>query len=496
MFPLPLPRHRDNLFENIAAMKPHALVIPYPAQGHISPILKLAKILHSRGFYITFVNTEFNHRRLIRAHGPDSVKGLDDFQFKTIPDGLSPSDTDATQDIPALCNSIQNTCTVPFLNLVKNLNESSDSPRVSCIVSDGVMSFTLQAAEELNIPEVVFFTTSACGFAGYLHYAELVARGYVPLKDESWLTNGYLDTTIDWIPGMKGIRLKDLPSFIRTTDPEDIMINYNIVQTRNASRAKAIIFNTYYDLEKEVLEAINTKFDRVYTIGPLLMMEQNVNFGKLESVVSSLWKEEVGCLEWLDQREMKSVIYVNFGSITVMSVEQLQEFAWGLADSKQNFLWIIRPDLVSGESAILPAEFLEKTKDRGILAGWCPQERVLAHPSVGVFLTHCGWNSTIESISCGVPMICWPFFAEQQTNCRYACSTWENGVEIDSNATREKVAESVKEMMEGETGRNMRAKALEWKEKAQLATKPGGSSFQNLEKLIKNTLLENGTNYP
>ncbi|CDO97432.1 unnamed protein product [Coffea canephora] len=477
-------------------MKPHALVIPYPAQGHIRPILKLAKILHSQGFYITFVNTEFNHRRLIRAHGPDSVKGLDDFQFKTIPDGLSPSDTNATQDIPSLCNSIQNTCLVPFLNLVKNLNESSDSPRVSCIVSDGVMSFTLQAAEELNIPEVVFFTISACGFMGYLHYAELVARGYVPLKDESWLTNGYLDTTIDWIPGMKGIRLKDLPNFIRTTDPDDIMLNYNIVQTRDASRARAIIFNTYDDLEKEVLEAINTKFDRVYTIGPLLMMEQNVNFGKLESVASSLWEEEVGCLEWLDQREMKSVIYVNFGSITVMSVEQLQEFAWGLADSKQNFLWIIRPDLVSGESAILPAEFLEETKDRGILAGWCPQERVLAHPSVGVFLTHCGWNSTIESISCGVPMICWPFFAEQQTNCRYACSTWENGVEIDSNATREKVAESVKEMMEGEKGRNMRAKALEWKEKARLATKPGGSSYQNLEKLIRNTLLENGTNYP
>ena len=82
-------------------------------------------------------------------------------------------------------------------------------------------------------------------------------------------------------------------------------------------------------------------------------------------------------------------------------------------------------------------------------------------------------------------MICWPFFAEQQTNCRYACSTWENGVEIDSNATREKVAESVKEMMEGEKGRNMRAKALEWKEKARLATKPGGSSYQNLEKLIR-----------
>ncbi|KAL3538660.1 hypothetical protein ACH5RR_002026 [Cinchona calisaya] len=472
-------------------MKPHALVIPYPAQGHIRPLLKLAKILHSKGFYITFVNTEFNHQRLVRAQGADAVKGFLDFQFKTIPDGLPPSDPDATQDIPALCDSIQKNCLVPFLNLIENLNDLLDSPRVSCIVSDGVMSFTLEAAEELNIPEVVFFTTSACGFMGYLHYAELVARGYVPLKDESWLTNGYLDTTIDWITGMKGIRLKDLPSFIRTTNPEDIMVNYNIVQTRNASRAKAIIFNTYDELEKEVLEAIQTKFDQVYTIGPLQLLEQNVNNGKLDSVVSSLWKEDVGCLQWLDQREMNSVIYVNFGSITVMSAEQLQEFAWGLADSQQYFLWIIRPDLVNGESAILSAEFLERTKDRGILAGWCPQEKVLEHPSVGVFLTHCGWNSTIESISNGVPIICWPFFAEQQTNCRYSCSNWKIGVEIESNSNREKVAESVKEMMEGEKGREMKKVALEWKEKAQLATKPGGSSYQNLEKLINTTFLEN-----
>ncbi|KAL3538665.1 hypothetical protein ACH5RR_002031 [Cinchona calisaya] len=472
-------------------MKPHALVIPYPAQGHIRPLLKLAKILHSKGFYITFVNTEFNHQRLVRTQGADAVKGFLDFQFKTIPDGLPPSDPDATQDIPALCDSIPKNCLVPFLNLIENLNDLPDSPRVSCIVSDGAMSFTLQAAEELNIPEVVFFTTSACGFMGYLHFAELIARGYVPLKDESWMTNGYLDTTIDWIPGMKGIRLKDFPSFIRTTDPEDVMVYYNIVQTRNASRAKAIIFNTFDELEKEVLEAIQMMFIQVYTIGPLQLLEQNVNNGRLDSRMSSLWKEEVGCLQWLGQREVNSVIYVNFGSITVMSAEQLQEFAWGLADSQQYFLWIIRPDLVNGESAILSAEFLERTKDRGILAGWCPQEKVLEHPSVGVFLTHCGWNSTIESISNGVPMICWPFFSEQQTNCRYSCSNWKIGVEIESNANREKVAESVKEMMVGEKGREMKKVALEWKERAQLATKPGGSSYQNLEKLINMTLLEN-----
>ncbi|KAK6135444.1 hypothetical protein DH2020_030813 [Rehmannia glutinosa] len=472
-------------------MKPHAVLIPYPAQGHIAPVLKLAKLLHSRGFYITFVNTEFNHNRLVRARGPESVSGLEDFQFKTIPDGLPASDKDATQDIPQLCDSLRKNGLPPFLDLIKSLNDSPDCPNVSCIVSDGVMSFTLDAAEKLNIPEVVFFTTSACGFMGYCNYVELVNRGLFPLQDESQITNGYLETELDWVPGMKHIRLRDFPSFIRTTDPDDIMVNYNILQTKNASRAKAVIINTFDELEKEVLYALRQKFDHVSTIGPLQLLEHEIENPELKSIGSSLWKEDDACIAWLNQRAPNSVLYVNFGSITVLSPQQLLEFAWGLANSNQYFLWIIRPDLVSGDSAILPEEYSKEVEGRAMMVGWCSQERVLAHPSVGGFLTHSGWNSTIEGISEGVPMICWPFFAEQQTNCRYACTDWEMGLEIEGDVRREKVAELVKVLMEGEKGKEMRKKALEWKDKAQVAAKPGGSSYHNLEFLINEILLKN-----
>ncbi|CAI9764485.1 unnamed protein product [Fraxinus pennsylvanica] len=473
-------------------MKPHAVVIPYPAQGHIAPVLKLAKLLHHKGFFITFVNTEFNHDRLVRARGVDAVEGIEDFQFRTIPDGLPPpSNSDATQDIPALSESITKNCLGPFLELIQNLNDSSECPKVSCIVSDGVMSFTLDAAEKLGIPEVVFFTTSACGFMGYLYYGELVARGYVPFKDESFFTNGYLDTEIDWIPGMKGIRLRDFPSFIRTTDSNDIMLNYNIVQHKNASRAKAIILNTYDELEVEVLEAIRAKFNLVYTIGPIQLLEKEIYEQQLKSIGSNLWKEDMGCLDWLDQRENDSVLYINFGSITPLSADQMVEFAWGVANSNQYFLWIIRPDMMSSKGTILPEGFLETTKGRGIIVEWCSQEQVLAHNAIGGFLTHCGWNSTIETISEGVPMICWPFFAEQQTNCRYACAKWDIGIEIEGDVTREKVEELVRVMMEGEKGKEMRKKALDWKNKAQLAAKPNSSSYNNLEKLITDTLLKN-----
>eukprot|EP00262_Sarcandra_glabra_P004278 TRINITY_DN1523_c1_g1_i2.p1 TRINITY_DN1523_c1_g1~~TRINITY_DN1523_c1_g1_i2.p1 ORF type:complete len:184 (-),score=8.68 TRINITY_DN1523_c1_g1_i2:197-748(-) len=164
--------------------KPHAVCIPYPAQGHITPMLKLAKLLHFRGFHITFVNTQFNHNRLLRSTGHDSLKGLDDFRFETIPDGLRPSDQDSTQDIPSLCDSTSKNCLVPFRSLVAKLNNSvsSNTPRVSYIVSDGAMSFTLAVAEELGIPEVLFWTTSACGFMGYLHYREVIERGLSPFK--------------------------------------------------------------------------------------------------------------------------------------------------------------------------------------------------------------------------------------------------------------------------------------------------------------------------
>ncbi|KAL3843764.1 hypothetical protein ACJIZ3_001167 [Penstemon smallii] len=472
-------------------MQPHAVLIPYPAQGHIAPVLKLAKLLHSKGFYITFVNTEFNHNRLVRARGPESVSGLDGFQFKTIPDGLPASDKDATQDIPQLCDSLRKNGLSPFLDLIKSLNDSPDCPNVSCIVSDGVMSFTLDAAEQLDIPEVVFFTTSACGFMGYCHYAELVTRGIFPLKDESQITNGYLETKLDWVPGMKNIRLRDFPSFVRTTDPDDIMVNYNILQTKNASRAKAVLINTFDELEKEVLDALRQKFGHVSTIGPLQLLEHVVESPMVKSIGSSLWKEDDACIAWLNDRAPNSVLYVNFGSITVLSPKQLLEFAWGLANSNQQFLWIIRPDLVSGDSAILPEEYSKEVEGRAMMVGWCSQEQVLAHPSVGGFLTHSGWNSTIEGISEGKPMICWPFFAEQQTNCRYACTDWEIGMEIEGEVAREKVADLVKILMEGEKGKVMRKKALEWKDKAQAAARVGGSSHHNLEYLINEILLRN-----
>ncbi|XP_042026245.1 7-deoxyloganetin glucosyltransferase-like [Salvia splendens] len=481
------------------AEKPHVVMVPYPAQGHVTPMMRLAKLLHSRGFHVTFVNTEFNHRRLILSKGPDSVRGLPDFRFETIPDGMPvQSDEGATQDIPFLCYYTRMTCLAPFKRLLARLDsEDGATPPVSCVISDGVMSFGIRAAQEMGFPDVQFWTASACSFIGYLHYRELIKRGIFPLN-EDYLSDGTLETPVDWVPGMPNIRLKDLPSFFQTTDPNDIMFDFLGEEAQSCLKASAIIFNTFQELEKEALEALISKFNytNFYTIGPLPLLGKHVKDGEAKSLNSSLWKPDSKVFDWLDRQKPGSVIYVNYGSITTMTGQNFQDFALGLADSKQPFLWVVRPDVVKGEegesSGELPREFLEAVEDRGVMVTWCAQDEVLAHNAVGAFLTHCGWNSNLESISCGVPVICWPFFADQQTNCHYSCEKWGIGMEIDHRVRRDDVAHVVREMMVGEKGKKMRLKVREWKKIAQDVTQVGGESYVNFEEVIKKGLRYRG----
>ncbi|TYH37090.1 hypothetical protein ES332_D12G016700v1 [Gossypium tomentosum] len=467
------------------AGKPHAVCIPLPAQGHINPMLLLAKLLHFHGFHITFIHTEFNYHRLIQSRGLDSLRGSPHFRFETITDGLPSTNIRGIQDLPDLCLALTVHGLRSFRELIMKLNARSDVPPVTRIISDGVMSFTLEVAEAFGIPEMVLFTPSACGMLGYLHFEDLKERGYFPLKDESELNNGYLETEIDWIPAMKGVRLKDIPTFIRTTNPDDIMFNYNLQSVNNARKAAAVILNTFDDFEHHVLDAIKTKLPKLYTVGPLSMLQRQLCPTNLDSIGSNLWKEDTQCLGWLDRWKPKSVVYVNYGSLITVMPQHLREFAWGLADTNYPFLWVIRPDIVDGGGErILSKEFTAAISGRGLLVGWCPQERVLSHPSVGGFLTHCGWNSTMESVSEGVPLICWPFFAEQQMNCFYSCTKWGIGMEIDSDIKREKVESLVRELMEGMKGQGLRQKAIDWKKRAEIATSPDGSSYINFNKMV------------
>ncbi|CAN1183388.1 7-deoxyloganetin glucosyltransferase [Linum perenne] len=469
-------------------VRAHAVCIPFPAQSHIKATLKFAKLLHNRGFHITFVNTEFNHNRFLRAKGPHALDGIPDFRFTTIPDGIPSSDPDATQDVPAMCDSVMNFMVTPFRDLIGKLNDPK--LMLSCVVADGMMVFALQVARQVGIPSLSYWTFAACGFMGFKQYRPLYDQGLTPFKDNSYLTNGYLDMVVE-VPGMKNMRLRDLPTFIQTTDPKEPIFHNLMLGAESVPIASALLIHTFDALEADVIKALNEMYpNRVYTVGPMQLLLNQIKHTELDSIGYSLWEEEPQCLRWLNSKPMNSVLYVNFGSVMTMSKQHLIEFAMGFVNSGVSFLWVIRPDLVIGESAALPTEFQDKAEKTGFISGWCPQEQVLNHSAVGGFLTHCGWGSTIETLTAGVPVLCWPFFADQQTNCKFACKDWKIGMEIDKDVKREDVEELVRELMKGNKGYEMREKAQDWARLARESTGSHGSSTIAFDRLINQVLLK------
>ncbi|XP_039132274.1 myricetin 3-O-rhamnoside 1,2-glucosyltransferase UGT709G2-like [Dioscorea cayenensis subsp. rotundata] len=187
---------------------------------------------------------------------------------------------------------------------------------------------------------------------------------------------------------------------------------------------------------------------------------KNKNSWVKNSCSSSLRQEDRACMTWLDNQPDKSVIYVSFGTVAVMSPEQFIEFWHGLVNSGHRFLWAVREDMVERrEEMEVTKEMEEGAKKRGCMVEWVPQEEVLAHRAVGCFLTHCGWNSTLEGMVAGVPMICWPYFSDQMINSRFVSDVWRIGLDMKDTCDRNTVERMVREVMEGENALELRSSA-------------------------------------
>ncbi|KAG6502698.1 hypothetical protein ZIOFF_034984 [Zingiber officinale] len=330
-----------------SSTKTHLVCMALPLQGHINSMLNLAKVLHFKGFFITFVNTDYAHRQLLGSLS--ALDDLPDFRFASISDAPDDSDQLYRQDARNRVLAAQKNCPASFLRLISALNDPSISgvPPVRCVISDSFATFTLNATTELGIPNVFYCTVAVCGFTDLYYSKDLIERGLVPLKSEDDLTNGYLDTLIDWIPGMVTVRLRDLTSFIRTTDRDDASLNFSMDGARASHRATAIIFNTFSELESPLLSACSSMLPApVFDIGPMCLLSQHIPDDSSTSSIGGLnmRREDSRCMEWLDEKESGSVLYVNFGSLTSLTSEQAVEFGWGLANSGCAFLWVIRPD--------------------------------------------------------------------------------------------------------------------------------------------------------
>ncbi|GAB4851564.1 hypothetical protein Ancab_030966 [Ancistrocladus abbreviatus] len=241
---------------------------------------------------------------------------------------------------------------------------------------------------------------------------------------------------------------------------------------------QGLILNSFQELEGPAMANLHQQFNiPIFMVGP---------FHKLAPASSSsCLTPDQSCISWLDTQASKSVLYVSFGSLAAISEDQFLEVAWGLANSKQPFLWVIRPGLVRGSegSHPLPDELLETICGRSYIVKWAPQEEVLAQPAVGGFWTHNGWNSTLESICEGVPMICLPSFADQMVNARHVSDVWKVGIHLENGLERGEVENAVRRLMVEEEGKEMRERIACLKEQASLCLKEGGSSYRSLEDL-------------
>ncbi|KAM5553117.1 UDP-glycosyltransferase 76F1-like [Rosa sericea] len=440
------------------------ILFPFPLQGHINPMIELANILHFKGFSITIIHTNFN------SLNPSTHPN---FTFHSISDDLSESE--ATEEDSLLVLSYLNAkCSEPFRECLATLLSSVTEEPVACLICDPLFDFTQSVAESLKLPRILLRTSGASSTAVYSAFPLLREKGYIPKQDSR------LEETVT---ELSPVKVKDIP-MIHSSDPERF---FKVVRafTSETKDSYGYIFNTFEDLEQDALATIRKEFHiPIFPIGP---------FHKCAPATistNSLLLQDRSCISWLNTQAPKSVIYVSFGSIAAINEAQFLEIAWGLANSKQSFLWVIRPGLVQGSEWLepLPSGFLESLNGMGHIVKWAPQKEVLAHQAVGVFWTHSGWNSTLESICEGVPMICIPFFADQMVNARYVSDVWKIGLQLEVGIKREEIERAIRRLMMEKEGEEIRDRVAKLKDEANLCLGQGGSSYQSLNDLVNHIL--------
>ncbi|KAJ0979584.1 hypothetical protein J5N97_015058 [Dioscorea zingiberensis] len=475
-------------------MAAHVLVFPFPAQGHLNSMLKFAELLSLSGLHITFLTTEYHYSRFcLHSQTHARLSQRPGFWFRSISDGLPDQKLRSAARLLELYESLTNNSSSLFRDfLISNQRQETQQysedgwPRITCLMADGVMPFAMDVAIDLGVPAIAFRPSSPCSVWSAFCLPSLVEAGEFPFPEE-----GDLDERIHAVPGMESfLRRRDLPSFFRKArDTSDSGIRLLYEVTASSTRANAFILNTFEAMDGTVLSHIRTVCPTTYAIGPLHTMLRRMSNSTSRNS-ASFRDEDRSCLTWLDKQPKGSVVYVSFGSLAVMTDEDLMEFWHGLVNSGQRFLWVIRSDLVNGveeegsPSMSAPPEVAEATRERGCLVAWAPQEEVLAHPSLGCFLTHSGWNSTLESVAAGVPMICWPFFSDQQITSRFVSQVWKIGLDMKDMHGRDVVERMVRDAMEGERAQELKKSATAMAEKARESVEEGGSSYMDFQRLV------------
>ncbi|KAI4984953.1 UDP-glycosyltransferase 83A1-like [Hordeum vulgare subsp. vulgare] len=444
--------------------QPHVMVLPFPAQGHVMPLMELSHRLVGHGIEVDFVNTEYNHDRAIKAMGAE--RGAVDpggIHMVSLPDGMGP-DGDRT-DIATVGRGLPAAMLAPLKDMIR-------SRKTKWVIADVSMCWVMELAATTGVRVALFSTFSAAVFALRLHVPKLIDDGVL---DEC--ANVKRNVTIQLSPKMPPIEAAELPWVCLSSLPDRRRVIIQILQKTHPMipLAAAIICNTFEQIESEELDLV----PNALPVGPLEAPAASRSAGQL-------WQEDSACLPWLDAQARGSVIYVAFGSFTVFDAARFLELADGLELTGRPFLWTVRTNFTTGIGEDWLDAFKRRVEGKGLVVGWAPQQRVLSHPSVACFVSHCGWNSTMEGLRHGVPFLCWPYFADQFCNQSYICNVWGTGVKIHADergvVTKEEIKNKVAQLL-GDEG--IKARAAIWKDAACTSIAEGGSSDQNLLKLVK-----------
>ncbi|GLU11515.1 hypothetical protein SLE2022_282540 [Rubroshorea leprosula] len=434
------------------------VMVVSPFHGHISPMIHLATFLHSKGFSITIVHPHFN--------SPDPLSHPE-FTFLAIPDKLSESGI-SNWDLEGIALTLNRNCAAPLLNFVEQMLLQNPDENIVGIIYDTAVFFAQSVADHLKVPGIAVRTSAAARILAFPVFPSPHGEGYISLQD-------YISD--DGLQDPQSVSTKQLLASL-PANPNN-STESGIALIREIKKASAIIVNTMDFLEQEALAVIREHFaPSIFAIGPLHKLAPTGSASRL--------KEDSSCISWLNRQTPKSVVYVSFGSLAAMDGEELVNMAWGLANSEQPFLWVVRPGSVRGSEWIefLPKAFHERVGERGKIVRWAPQKVVLEHSAVGAFWSHCGWNSTLESISEGVPLLCRPFFGDQMLNSGYICNMWKVGLELEKG----KIAEGIRRLMKDEEGMEIRKRAMDLKEKTEACLREGGSTINSFNEFSKQIL--------
>ncbi|SPT20381.1 unnamed protein product [Triticum aestivum] len=445
----------------------HVLAVPFPGRGHIKAMLSLCRLLAARGVATTVVLTE-EWLGLVGAAEPLLPARV---RLTAIPNVI-PSEHGRAANYSVFIEAVNTRMEAPVERLLELEGTLLQSPDLPVVVADLLLQWAVPMAVRRGMKACTFCPFSATIFAAMYHFERLMAGSSLAVEDPMWG---------QYIPGQTCMTMRDFRPILS----DEARRGRLMAQIHSARAGESVIFSSFYELEAGVLDSLVSEpsLPRVYAIGPC------IPYTALEEEP----QDECSYWDWLDMQPAGSVLYVSLGSFLSLPPSQLAELAMGLAASNTKFLWVVRHEAQSHVRPLLGGNGNGNGNGNGVLVPWCDQLKVLCHPSVGGFLTHCGMNSALEAVFAGVPMLTLPIATDQPTNSRLIVDVWKIGYSLkekmqpDGLVTREAIARAVETLMSSPDlpeSNGVRRRALLRKDASRRAIQEGGSSSTDLNSFL------------